>query len=86
MEDRRGGIVLELLLTLPEAGDVVEVPAGALFERYGASWLTRDDGVEVRVIKVGGGRDGYVQVVGERLKAGELFRCPAPLLSQTVKE
>ncbi|HDS17199.1 MAG TPA: efflux transporter periplasmic adaptor subunit [Proteobacteria bacterium] len=86
LEDRRGGIVLELLLTLPEAGGVVEVPAGALFERYGATWLVRDDGVEVRVIKVGVGLDGYVQIVGERLKAGELFRYIAPSLSSSVKE
>lgn len=69
----RGGIAAELKLDLPLPGRVVEVPAAALNERYDTFWLRRPDGSEVEVVKVGEAGDGFIQVVGEKVKAGDRF-------------
>ncbi len=72
---RRGGIALELAIKLPEAGSVVEVPAPAVFERYGAFWLVRENGTEVKVVKLGQAANGDFRIVGENVKSGDRFRC-----------
>lgn len=75
LSEMRGGIALELAIVLPEAGGVVEVPASALVERYGACWLTRENGVEVKVINLGPAAAGHLRVTAAEVKAGDRFRC-----------
>ncbi len=75
LSEMRGGIALELAITLPEAGGVVEVPATAVIERYGAFWLVRENGAEVKVVKLGQAVNGDFRVVGDLVKVGDRFRC-----------
>ncbi len=75
LSEMRGGIALELAITLPEPGGVVEVPATAVIERYGAFWLVRDNGEEVKVIKLGQAGSGHLRVTGDNVKIGDRFRC-----------
>ncbi|MBN2809078.1 MAG: HlyD family efflux transporter periplasmic adaptor subunit [Deltaproteobacteria bacterium] len=75
LPEMRGGVMLELAIVLPEAGNVVEVPAAAVIERYGADWLTRADGTEVKVVKLGHAGASALRVTGNHLQAGDRFRC-----------
>ncbi len=75
LTEMRGGIALELAVELPEAGFVVEVPVAAVVERYGAFWLVRENGAEVKVVKLGQTDNGNFRVVGENVKSGDRFRC-----------
>ena len=75
LSEMRGGIALELRIALPEAGGVVEVPAPAVIERYGVFWLVRENGEEVKVVKLGQAGSDYLRVVGDKIKAGDRFRC-----------
>ena len=75
LPEMRGGISLELAINLPEAGDVVDIPAVAVIERYGAFWLVRENGKEVKVVKLGQAANGDFRVVGDQVKAGDRFRC-----------
>ncbi len=75
LKEMRGGIAMELAVSMPEPGAVVAVPAGALVERYDSFWLIRPDGTELKVIKLGRTRDGLFKVTGEKLKPGDSFRC-----------
>lgn len=75
LPEMRGGIALELPVKLPEAGFVVEVPPAAVVERYGAFWLVRENGEEVKIVKLGQVANGGFRVVGENVKSGDRFRC-----------
>ncbi len=75
LKEMRGGIAMKLSLATPEPGAVVAVPVGALVERYGAFWLIRADGTEVKVIKIGSTPDGLLKVAGKKVKPGDRFRC-----------
>ncbi len=75
LPEMRGGIILELVIDLPEAGAVVEIPMTAVTERYGAFWLVRENGEEVKVVKLGQAANGDLRVVGENVKSGDHFRC-----------
>ncbi|MCK5540080.1 MAG: efflux RND transporter periplasmic adaptor subunit [Deltaproteobacteria bacterium] len=75
LPEMRGGITLELSIDLPEAGGVVEVPVTAVIERYGAFWLVRENGEEVKVVKLGQTVNGDFRVVGENVKSGDRFSC-----------
>lgn len=75
LPEMRGGLMLELSINLPEAGSVVEVPLTAVIERYGAFWLVRENGEEVKVVKLGQTANGDLRVVGENVKNGDRFRC-----------
>ena len=75
LPEMRGGIMLELSINLPEAGSVVEVPPAAVVERYGAFWLVRENGEEVKIVKLGQAANSDLRVVGENVKSGDSFRC-----------
>jgi RND family efflux transporter MFP subunit len=75
LSEMRGGIALSLRIDLPEAGSVVEVPAVAVIERYGAFWLVRENGAEAKVVKLGPASAKYLRVVGDKVKVGDKFRC-----------
>ncbi|MCD6429663.1 MAG: efflux RND transporter periplasmic adaptor subunit [Deltaproteobacteria bacterium] len=75
LPEMRGGIALELAIALPEAGGVVEVPVTSVIERYGAFWLVRENGEEVKVVKLGQAGSDYLRVTGEKIKSGDRFRC-----------
>ncbi len=75
LPEMRGGISLELAIDLPEAGGVVEIPGTAVIERYGAFWLVRANGEEVKIVKLGQAANGNLRVVGDQVKAGDRFRC-----------
>ena len=75
LKEMRGGIAMELTLTIPEPGAVVAVPVGALVERYDAFWLMRPDGGEIKVVKLGRTADGLIKVAGKNVKPGDSFRC-----------
>ena len=75
LPEMRGGISLELVIDLPEAGGVVEIPMTAVIERYGAFWLVRENGEEVKIVKLGQAANGDLRVVGENVKSGDHFRC-----------
>ncbi len=75
LPEMRGGLALELVIALPEAGGVIEVPVTAVIERYGAFWMVRENGAEVKVIKLGQAGSDYLRVTGDKVKAGDRFRC-----------
>ncbi|MCK5916589.1 MAG: HlyD family efflux transporter periplasmic adaptor subunit, partial [Deltaproteobacteria bacterium] len=75
LSEMRGGIALEFSVELPEPGAVIAVPAAALVERYGAFWLIRADGEEIKVIKLGRTKQGEIKVAGDQIKPGDSFRC-----------
>ena len=75
LPEMRGGIALVLAIKLPEAGGVVEISAAAVIERYGAFWLVRENGEEVKVVKLGQVGSDYLRVTGDKVKAGDRFRC-----------
>ncbi len=75
LPEMRGGISLELVIDLPEAGGVVEIPMTAVIERYGAFRLVRENGEEVKIVKLGQAANGDLRVVGDQIKAGDRFRC-----------
>ncbi|MCD6293201.1 MAG: efflux RND transporter periplasmic adaptor subunit [Deltaproteobacteria bacterium] len=75
LPEMRGGIMLELAVKLPEPGGVVALPATAVAERYGAFWLVRENGEEVKVVKLGQAANGDFRVVGDQVKSGDRFRC-----------
>jgi len=75
--DSRGGVGLDLLIELPEAGGAVLVPEAAVRERYDACWVVRDDGREIKVVKLGRVPGGRLRVSGG-LQPGDLVRCGKP--------
>lgn len=79
LPERRGGLRALLRLNLPQQGNAVTVPEEALEESYDEFWLTRENGVRVRVIKLGtvearGAR--LVRVSGQDIRPGDRFRLP----------
>ncbi|NPA24197.1 MAG: HlyD family efflux transporter periplasmic adaptor subunit, partial [Deltaproteobacteria bacterium] len=75
LDEKRGGIGLDLAIQLPEAGGVVVVPETALEERYDSCWLVREDGVRVEVVKLGRSPGGGLRVSGADLRPGDRIRC-----------
>jgi RND family efflux transporter MFP subunit len=72
--DRRGGLRVELPLSLPLNSGAVQVPATALVQRYEQYWLKRADGEEVSVVYLGretGDERDYVRVASPRIKPGD---------------
>ncbi|NOQ45115.1 MAG: HlyD family efflux transporter periplasmic adaptor subunit, partial [Desulfobulbaceae bacterium] len=50
---KRGGLRLEIPLTLPDPMQAFMVPVNAVEERYEENWLTRNNGDRLRVIVLG---------------------------------
>ena len=78
LSEMRGGLRAELVLSLPDPSGAVLVPRSALAERYEEFWLTRPDGEQVRVVRLGDGTDSTVRVRSPEIKAGDVFKIKSP--------
>lgn len=74
LSQMRGGIRLELKLPMRDPSGAILVPPGALTERYQEHWLTKKDGSQVKVVRLGPGPKGMVRVGGLGVRAGMMFR------------
>ena len=74
LSQMRGGIRLELNLSLHDPSGAVLVPPSALTERYQEHWLTKADGSQVKVVRLGPGPNGMIRVAGLEVKAGMMFK------------
>jgi len=86
IEDRRGGLRAVLDLSLPDPSGAVLVPEAGLEERYLEHWLTREDGSQVKVVRLGAGQDGLARVTAPEVRPGDRFRMPAARASQAKGE
>ncbi|MCF8033927.1 MAG: HlyD family efflux transporter periplasmic adaptor subunit [Desulfarculaceae bacterium] len=73
LDERRGGLRVELALKVPDPSGAVVLPAGAVAERYQEHWVTREDGSQVRVIFLGPGPKGTVRVSSPKIEPGQRF-------------
>ncbi len=69
----RGGLRTELDLEQPDPGGSVLVPTSAVLKAYDDSFLVRPDGVRVKVLVLGSGKDGKLRVSSKAVKAGQEF-------------
>jgi RND family efflux transporter MFP subunit len=74
LSEMRGGLRAELQLLLPDPSGAVLAPLSAVSERYEEFWLTRSNGEQVRVIRLGDGPQNTVRVRSANVKAGETFK------------
>ncbi len=74
LSDMRGGLRAELDLEIPDPSGAVLVPAEAVSERYEDSWLTRENGEQVRVVLLGNGMQNTARVRSPEVKPGQRFR------------
>ena len=74
LKEMRGGIRLELSLPVRDPSGAVLVPPEAVVERYQEHWLTKADGRQVKVVRLGPGPKGMVRVGGPEVKAGMMFK------------
>ncbi|MCG7947018.1 MAG: efflux RND transporter periplasmic adaptor subunit [Candidatus Thiodiazotropha taylori] len=73
----RGGMRVELSLTIPTRSGAVVVPKQALQQRYEQYWMRRPDGSEIPVVYLGrvNGSDGdWVRVTSPQIKPGDQFQ------------
>ena len=74
LPEMRGGVQVEIELSMPDPSGAVLLPARALETRYQEKWLTKEDGSQVRVVDLGPGPQGLRRVVSKKVKPGERFR------------
>jgi RND family efflux transporter MFP subunit len=77
VEPRRGGLRARLTIPLPERTGAVLLPRAAVEERYEEFWLTREDGSQVQVMRLGDAGDqgpDLLRVASPHVRAGERFR------------
>jgi len=73
----RGGLRVGLALPLAERTGAVLLPATTLAERYEEFWLTRADGTQVQVMRLGDAGSqgpGLLRLASPQIRAGERFR------------
>ncbi len=73
LAEMRGGVRVELTLSMPDPAGAVLLPARAVTERYQEHWLRPEKGPEMRVVLLGPGPDGLVRVGAPGLKPGMRF-------------
>lgn len=71
---QRGGVRVELAIVLPDPSGAVLVPEYALEERFEEFWLTRENGDQVRVVKLGPGPGSTVRVLSPEVSPGDRFK------------
>lgn len=76
LQERRGGLRVQLGLRLPLPSGAVVLPRAALSERYEQYWLKREDGSEVKVIYLGRDNNEQVRVVSPEVRPGQRFQLP----------
>ena len=74
LSEMRGGLRAELVLSLPDPSGAVLVPRPAVAERYEEFWLTRPDGEQVRVVRLGDGPANTVRVRSPQVTPGDVFK------------
>lgn len=78
----RGGLRVEVHLTMADPMHALRVPAAAVVERYEEDWLTRKDGQQVRVIVLGpamapeGDDRQWLRIISPDVRSGDLFLLP----------
>ena len=72
--ERRGGILAELQLAVPDPGHAVLLPEQALRSSYQEHWLVRASGERVPVVLIEHREGGRVMVRSEDVKPGQLFQ------------
>ncbi|MEJ2620970.1 MAG: efflux RND transporter periplasmic adaptor subunit [Candidatus Thiodiazotropha sp.] len=73
----RGGLRVELSLSIPTRTGAVLVPQQALQQRYEQYWMRRPDGSEIAVVYLGRGNDAdgdWVRVASPQVKPGDKFQ------------
>lgn len=81
---KQGGVRVEIPVQVPDPMHAFLVPADAVTERYEESWLTRENGEQVRIIVLGpaAGMDKEMQwlrITSPEIRTGDRFRfAPAP--------
>jgi RND family efflux transporter MFP subunit len=75
----RGGLRVRLRLRLPEATGALSLPATAIASSYEESWVIREDGARLPVLRLGpdAGDPDLVRVTGPALRAGDRVRLMA---------
>lgn len=73
LDKMRGGVRVELGLSMPDPAGAVLLPARAVTQRYQENWLRPEKGPEMRVVLLGPGPGGDVRVSAPGLKPGMRF-------------
>ncbi len=78
---KQGGVRVEVPVRIPDPMHGFLVPARAVVERYEESWLTRENGKQVRIIVLGpaNGPDDdlqWLRITAPEIKAGDSFKLP----------
>ncbi len=81
LADKRGGLRVEIPVSLKDPMHAFLLPAEAVEERYEENWLTRENGQTFRVIVLGpelspaADTGKRLRIVSKEIKEGDRFRC-----------
>ncbi len=79
--DKRGGLRVEIPVSLKDPMHAFLLPAEAVEERYEENWLTRENGQTFRVIVLGPerspapGKGKRLRIISKEIKEGDRFKC-----------